>query len=429
MPAEGFPDANNSYAEIQLAQKSEFNTAIIEETGNEAQFFRLQVFVNDEWVTVYQSEKIQAMRICSFDTVSTDKIRLSIDKFRNEDTPVKIKSLKLYNEPKRDMKDFEVTTYQRLDGDVPTEILAKGEDYVNNYARFYDVYSSVIVFAAVHWDENGKMNFGEAGEEKFVAEVTALKEIIAHRSNKDHKVKLIITALADGAWGDGHNGVNSYMADCWEDVANQIVDFTKKYDFDGVDIDWEYPASADDWKNYDSFIQKLDKDLSEYKEDIVISIALSAGQLGLSKETFDCIDQIQYMAYDGNDEDGYQSSLHQAEEGLRDFVNNGADISKINIGIAAYARPINSTPYWASWRALDEANYRNNKYFTIHDADQVYEGTFCSPALTGDKLALALFSGAGGVMVFRVACDKTMDDPNSVACGLENTLHRYTENW
>ena len=53
------------------------------------------------------------------------------------------------------------------------------------------------------------------------------------------------------------------MADCWEDVANQIVDFTKKYDFDGVDIDWEYPASADNWKNYDSFIQKLDKDLSE----------------------------------------------------------------------------------------------------------------------------------------------------------------------
>lgn len=103
------------------------------------------------------------MRICSFDTVSTDKIRLSIDKFRNADTPVKIKSLKLYNEPKRDMNDFEVTAYQRLDGDVPTEILAKGEDYVNNYARFYDVYSSVIVFAAVHWDENGKMNFGEAG--------------------------------------------------------------------------------------------------------------------------------------------------------------------------------------------------------------------------------------------------------------------------
>ncbi len=45
---------------------------------------------------------------------------------------------------------------------------------------FYDVYSStVIVFAAVHWDENGDMNFGEAGEEKFAEELSALKEIIS----------------------------------------------------------------------------------------------------------------------------------------------------------------------------------------------------------------------------------------------------------
>ncbi len=32
-------------------------------------------------------------------------------------------------------------------------------------------------------------------------------------------------------------------------------------------------------------------------------------------------------------------------------------------------------------------------------------------------------------MVFRVGCDKTMDDPNSVANGIENTLNRYVTNW
>lgn len=429
LPAEGCDNANNSYAEIQLNQVSDINTAIIEEVGNEAQYFRLQAFVNNEWITVYRSEKIQSMRICSFDTVTTDKVRLSIDKFRDDSKPVRIKSIKLYNEPKREAKDFEVTAYQRLDGDVPTQILSKGEEYVNNYARFYDVYSTIIVFAAVHWDENGKMNFGDAGEEKFAAEISALKEIISHRSNKQHKVKLIVTALADGAWGNGHNGVNAYMADYWEDVANQIVNFIKKYDFDGVDIDWEYPACADDWKNYDSFIQKLYKDLNEYKEGTIISTALSSGQLGLSKETFDCIDQIQFMAYDGSDEDGYQSSLQQAQEGLKAFAENGADISKINIGIAAYGRPVNATPYWATWRDLKDANYWNNKYYTVEDANQIYEGTFCSPALAGDKTALALLSGAGGVMVFRVGCDKTMDDSNSVACGIENAINRYIENW
>lgn len=58
----------------------------------------------------------------------------------------------------------------------------------------------------------------------------------------------------------------------------------------------------------------------------------------------DRIDQIQFMAYDGNDEDGYQSSLQQAQEGLAEFIKNGADIKKIIIGIAAYGRPVNSSP-------------------------------------------------------------------------------------
>lgn len=428
-PAEGYPDVNNSYVEIQLEGQKTFNTALIEEVGNEAQYFRLQAEINEEWVTVYQSEKIQSQRLCSFDAVTSDRIRLSIDKFRDSSTPVKIKSIKLFNEQKREAGNFEVTAYQRLDGDVPTEILAKGEEYVNTYARFYDVYSTIIVFGAVSWDENGNMSFGDGGEENFARQVSALKEIISHRSNQDHEVKMIVTALADGTWQDGHSGVNAYMAQHWESIADKIADFVEKYEFDGVDIDWEYPQTPDDWKNFDNFIARLDDKMQEYNPDAILTAALSAGSLGLSRDTLDRLDQIQFMAYDGNDEDGYQSSLQQAQEGIAEFKKNGADISKINIGIAAYGRPINSTPYWASWRDLEEANYWNSKYYTVHDTDQVYEGTFCSPALAGDKTAYALLSGCGGVMVFRVGCDKTMDDPNSVACGIENTLNRYFTEW
>lgn len=425
-PKDGYPDANNAVAEIQLENKTTFNTAIIQELGNEVQYFRLQAKVGDDWVTVYQSEKIQSLRLCSFDPVTTDRVRLSIDKFRSVTTPAKIQSLRLFDLQKREAGDFELTAYQRLDGDVPTEILAKGDAYVRNYAKFYDVYSTIIVFASLHWTETGDLSFGDWSEEKFATELNALKQIIARRSNPNHQVKLIVTTLSDGAFG---GDVNGYMTKYWEKVEAQTVKFAAKYNLDGVDIDWEYPQSGDDWQVFDRFIQKLAADLKAQKPTSIISAALSAAQLGMTKETLDCIDQIQFMAYDGCDEDGYQSSLEQAQEGLAEFKKNGADVGKINIGIAAYGRPINATPYWATWRDLPDANYWNSKYYTVADADQVYEGTFCAPALAGDKAAYALLSGAGGVMVFRVGCDKLMDDPNSVACGLQNTVNRLFTQW
>lgn len=177
--------------------------------------------------------------------------------------------------------------------------MAKGEDYVKNYARFYDVYSTIIVFGAVHWDENGKMNFGECGEEKFSREISALKEIISKRSNKEHEVKLIVTTLADGTWQDLENGVNGYMTEYWESIADQTIAFAEKYDIDGVDIDWEYPQTPNDWKVFDNFIARLDDGTQKTKPNAILSGALSSGALGMTEETLDRFDQIQYMAYDG----------------------------------------------------------------------------------------------------------------------------------
>ena len=425
-PAEGYTDGCNSYIEIKLKEVSTFNTAVVKEIGNEVQYFRLMALVDGEWVTVYQSEKIQSLRLMSFDPVTTDTVRLSIDKFRGGGA--KINCIELYNEPKRSADDFNVTVYQRLDGDVPSEILAKGEEYVDMYAQYYDVYDTVLIFGAVNWVD-GKMSFGfDDGEEGFARELAALKEIIDHRSDKDHEVRIICTALADGAGGNGHTGVNEFMAEHWEYVADQMVEFMKKYDLDGLDVDWEYPQTKADWQCYDRFIERLDNGMTAYKEDSILSAALSSGALGMSEATLQRFDQIQYMAYDGKDEDGYQSSLQQAQEGLLGFLDKGVDLKQINIGIAAYGRPVDGAPYWANWRDVEGPDiYWNSMQYNVVCDGQLADFTFCSPALAGDKTAYALFTGTGGVMVFRLACDKTMDDPDAVAWGIKNVLDRYTE--
>lgn len=429
-PSNGQEDVCNTAVEIKLNGFKTFNTAVIKEVGNEVQYFRLQAWVDNAWVTIYRSEKIQALRLCSFDAVTTDKIKLSIDKFRSNGTAAKIQSLQLYNEGKRDAKDFNVTCYQRLDGDVPSEILKRSDAEIDNYAKYYDVYNTVLVFAAVNWKE-GKMVFNfEDGETGFARELNALKQIIARRQNKEHKVKIVCTALADGAGGNGHVGVNEFMAEHWQTVAYQMVDFMKKYDLDGLDVDWEYPRTKSDWKCYDNFIARLDEGMKKVKQDAILSAALSAYSLGMSKDTLARFDQIQYMAYDGMDKDGYQSSLEQAQMGLVDFVKNGVDLKQINIGIAAYGRPINGAPYWAEWRNVQGANlYWDNLHYNVDCSGQVFDATFCSPALAGDKTAYALMSGVGGVMVFRMACDKLPDDPNAVVNGVGNALKRYVNGY
>jgi GH18 family chitinase len=187
--------------------------------------------------------------------------------------------------------------------------------------------------------------------------------------------------------------------------------------------------TKEDWLVFDAFIARLDGRLRQVNPNAVLSTALSAWGHGMAKETFDRIGRIQLMTYDGWDDDGFQSSLHQAQKDIVFMLNKGADLAKINIGIAAYGRPVNYAPFWAYWRHLAAANYWDSKYYNVPDTGQIYDGAFCAPALAGDKMAYALYSGAGGVMVFRLACDKTMDDPNSVARGIENALRRCFNNW
>lgn len=429
---------------IELKNKVQFNTVVIKEVGNNVLYFRLQQLTSEnKWETIYQGEKIQDMLVANLPkTADTKAVKLIIDQQRGK--TAKINSIGLYNETNVKRDSFNTVVYQRIDkgssSALPSEVLQS--DNVDTFAKYYNVYNTVIVFGAVNWNDKGEMSFGDyngdgkRSEEEFVQEINALKAIVEKRTNR-HDVNIVVTALADGAFGGGHDLVNTYMAQHWKSVADQMINFFIKpeeeggLDLGGLDIDWEYPQSAADWKVYDQFMQYLSQEMKKVKSTAVLTAALSAGALGMDKATLDAIDQIQYMAYDGHDKDGLQSSLNQAQYGLVDFVRSGGTeiLKKINIGIAAYGRPVVGGGYWPSWKDVDGANYWDNIYSNILCENKwIADSAFCSPAEAGNKTAYAILSGVGGVMVFRLNCDKLMDDPNAVACGVENALKTYLPN-
>ena len=166
-------DGKSNSVQFKLNESCTFNTAIISEIGDSVMYFRLEAFIGGSWKLIYASEKMQDRRIISFDSVTTDSLRLTIDKFKRKNC--KIKGFELYNITEG-KDNFNTTVYQRLDGDVPTEILKRSEEDIKTFARFYDVYNTIIVFDVVKWSEKGEMSF-VGGEEKFAREIAALKEI------------------------------------------------------------------------------------------------------------------------------------------------------------------------------------------------------------------------------------------------------------
>jgi len=441
-------EPDGSYIDFELPQAVTFNTAMLEEQGDNVQYFRLQAWVDGDWQTVYRSEKIGLLRLCSFDAVTTGKVRLRVDKFRGDASDgsgflnrithgqmgrfrllrraVVVKSMKLYNEPKRDAGNFRTVAYQIFAdySEMPTEVLAKGDAYVKDYVRFYDVYNTIIIIGAVGWDQDGNLTLHgkEEGEEDFARQLAALREMIARRSNPEHEVKLLICALAQG-------NANEIMRPHADRVAEQIIGLAAKYGFDGVDIDWENPDNPNDWRIYDDLVARVDDGIKADNPDAILSAALAAATLKMSTETLNRFDQIQYMAYDDGDRDGIHSTLQKAVADLPLFLKKGADLSKINIGIGAYARPLNGVGILPEWRLQPNANYWDSLYRNIDGGGAVFDGAYCSPAAACDKTAYALLSGAGGVMLWHLGGDRSADDPVSVTGGIEDALRRYAAGW
>lgn len=130
---------------------------------------------------------------------------------------------------------------------------------------------------------------------------------------------------------------------------NNILNIVKKYNFDGVDIDWEYPT--DTYINeYEYLLFRLKSKLKTDNKELSIAIPPGINIDGtisnisaITSKVLNIVDWINLMVYDNEKEENH-SSYHYAKLSLEYWIDKRKyDKEKIVLGLPFYTRPSNIT--------------------------------------------------------------------------------------
>lgn len=129
-------------------------------------------------------------------------------------------------------------------------------------------------------------------------------------------------------------------------LVEQIIQTVKKYHFDGVDIDWEYPETSTEVQNYTSFMQLLYEEMKKANMNYLVTTAVYGGNGHTHynvQETHKYVDYMHLMTYDLNDPNTttHLTSLSgktSVKSTVESYVNAGVPISKLVIGAAFYGK-------------------------------------------------------------------------------------------
>ncbi|XP_074029263.1 acidic mammalian chitinase-like [Leptinotarsa decemlineata] len=173
--------------------------------------------------------------------------------------------------------------------------------------------------------------------------------------------------LSMGGWNEGSSKFSQVARnpELRKRLALNVLAFLKQWKFDGFDLDWEYPGFRDgsnpaiDRDDYTALMSDLRDVLAP--EGYILSGAVS-GAINRIEISYDIpalnklMDYINIMVYDfhgsfdpyvGHVSPLYASSLdsshgdnvtYNVASGIQYWLDNGADPSKINLGIVTYGR-------------------------------------------------------------------------------------------
>jgi chitinase len=174
-----------------------------------------------------------------------------------------------------------------------------------------------------------------------------------------------------------------------------LVAVLNEYQFDGADIDWEYPDPGESAQNFVALMTELRAAMpDQLLTAAVISYGDEYGQ-GIPDESFALMDFVNIMTYDGPD----HATMEQFERGLDYWLGRGLPPEKTIMGVPFYSRP-GGIPF--SKLVKEDPAAAQADSFEFVGANQIYNGI---PTIQ-TKTSIAM-QRAGGIMFWSLDQDAT----------------------
>lgn len=238
-----------------------------------------------------------------------------------------------------------------------------------------------------------------------------------------------------------------------KNFAKTSVAFMKDWGFDGIDVDWEYPADATQANNMILLLQAVRNELDAYAAQYAkghhfeLSIAAPAGaeHYGVLRlaELGKVLDHINLMAYDfagswsnytGHDANLYpnpqnpNSTPFSTDVAVQAYINGGVPANKIVLGMPIYGRSFQQTKgIGQPFNGIGSGSWENGiwdykvlpkpgaalKYDDVSKGYYTYDPntkeliSFDTPDMINTKVSYLKSKGLGGSMFWEASADKT----------------------
>lgn len=248
--------------------------------------------------------------------------------------------------------------------------------------------------------------------------------------------------------------------------ASSAVTLVKDWGFDGIDIDWEYPADATQAQNFVLLLQEVRSQLDAYAAQyapgyhFLLTIASPAGPTNYNIMKLGTmagiIDYFNLMAYDyagsWDTTSGHQANLYNnpsnptatkfnTDDAVKAYIAAGVPSSKIVLGMPIYGRSFENTAgIGQSYSGIGSGSWENGVWdykalpksgATVY-TDSVAGATYSydssakelisydTPAMVQTKVSYLKSKGLGGSMFWEASGDKT--DSSSLMLTSFNSL-------